>query len=118
MNEDRITVAVTRVVDGEQKTECYSLTFEEYALVKPVFDAAERSDTSLPQLPAFLPGLFGSLFQPPVLPQKPLSPTIPPSEYNIACKPENLTLQQVLDIKDRYNVLVYDLPKEEAIIHK
>lgn len=29
MNEDRITVAVTRTVDGEQKTEAYSLTFEE-----------------------------------------------------------------------------------------
>lgn len=118
MNEDRISVSVTRVVDGEQKTESYSLTFEEYALVKPVFDAAEKSDSPFPQLPAFLPGLFGNLFQPPAPPQKPLSPIIPPSEYNIACKPDNLTLQQVLDIKDRYNVLLYDLPKDKAIIHK
>ena len=51
MNEDSITVAVTRVVDGEQKTEAYSLTFEEYALVKPVFDAAEKAVATTPQLP-------------------------------------------------------------------
>lgn len=114
MNEDRITVAVTRTVDGEQKTEAYSLTFEEYALVKPVFDAAEKSDPPFPQLPAFLPGLFGGLFQPPVPPQRPLPPITPPSEYNIACKPDNLTLQQVLEIKDRHNVLVYDLRKRNG----
>lgn len=114
MNEDRITVAVTRTVDGEQKTEAYSLTFEEYALVKPVLDSAEKAVPPTPQLPDFLPGIFGGLFQPPAPPQRPLPQITPPSEYNIACKPDDLTLQQVLDIKDRHNVLVYDLRKKDG----